>query len=345
MEYILTSRQFDFAVTCPRVTGGLSVLGSSLTLVTLARTRTSRGGPGRVYRRLVAALSLYDIVYSGLWAANRVMMPTDYGLLYTHGNTASCTAQGFLLQWSTGTFAYSMWISLYYVAVVRYRVTERTLATCFEPLAHGLTLVYCLGWAITVWAMDMIGVNGGLVCSFTTKPFPCGDTSLGLPACTSGQWYDGVKWMALLGPAALYSFVIFASLVMVGVTVVHQRRKVQRTLLGNSVGLSSSSSLPVPASSTSMATPEAVPASATHSARDVHNPAQKRDGQLRQVTTQCILYGVTFFNTIFWQCLYLVLMLTEKYQKDPARLYWVSRFVHVTILTYEQCSGDIVSLV
>lgn len=124
----------------PRVMGVLSIIASLSIIQHILRHRspsnmgTSRrsvmGATGQnnassiggitVQRELLLALSFFDILSSTAWAFASYPLPSESAIYGAHGNSATCTAQGFFVQLGqTGAF-YNMTLSFLYLMTIRY---------------------------------------------------------------------------------------------------------------------------------------------------------------------------------------------------------------------------------
>jgi hypothetical protein len=195
MEYITRDTKFKAIVWTPRVTGSVSAVGSLLTLLTLARTHPRKRSS--VYNRIVAAMSIFDLIFSLAWAASRAVLPDDSILQLTHGSQALCTAQGFLLQLGSASFVYSMFLTVYYVLTIQYNIREQTLTTYFEWPVHVGTNLFFWATAIAAIPMDLYNAMGSPNCWFNTGPIFC--TFFEHLECTRGLKADVyTTWTAWL---------------------------------------------------------------------------------------------------------------------------------------------------
>jgi hypothetical protein len=129
---------YIFYVAC--VAAPLSVIGSLLTLLTIYRSKQHSS----TYHRLVTGIATYDIMLSSSLSFGPFLLPAETGLPGAKGTTATCAAQGFFTYLGTLSFAYSAMLMWYYVAVIRYSVTEAFLAKWIEPWMHIFPATYYL---------------------------------------------------------------------------------------------------------------------------------------------------------------------------------------------------------
>jgi hypothetical protein len=167
-----TAQEATLAIT-PKITGLLSILGSSWIVVEVLTQKNKRNN---VYNRLMCAMSFFDVMSSFAIFASTWPIPKETeGIIFAIGNQNTCIAQGFLIQagiiapyctcWVTSSdlvlsaaFASSpnfffpcdyhssldnFCLALYYMLVVKYKVPEEVLQHNFEPAAH----LFCIGAA------------------------------------------------------------------------------------------------------------------------------------------------------------------------------------------------------
>ena len=123
----MESREAALAII-PKITGGLSFLGSGGIAYQVLSDRTKRG---KTFHRLVALMSLCDMVSSfGFFLST---WPIPHGVnqgwgrpehYAATGNAATCTAQGFGIQFGITTAFFNLMLSIHYLLVVRYNHTE-----------------------------------------------------------------------------------------------------------------------------------------------------------------------------------------------------------------------------
>ena len=123
-----------------RTTGSVSIISSTCLALHILR---SHDGLSTTYHRLVFGLSVADITASLAIALSSTMVPKElnYVTPYAQGNTATCTAQGFLTL--CGYFVamyYSCSICCYYLAIIRYKKTDEYIRRKLEPGFMGFLL-------------------------------------------------------------------------------------------------------------------------------------------------------------------------------------------------------------
>ena len=118
-----------------RITGSVSTIASTCLIVHILR---SHRGLSTTYHRLVFGLCIGDIMSSFAQAlSSRTMAPREMNYLipYAQGNTATCTAQGFLL--NVGGFVanlYNCSICVYYLSIIRGIIRRmNTFETSWNP--------------------------------------------------------------------------------------------------------------------------------------------------------------------------------------------------------------------
>jgi hypothetical protein len=138
-------------------TGSVSTIASTCLIVHILR---SHHGLSTTYHRLLFGLSIADIMSSFAQALGSIMVPKEmhYFIPYAQGNTATCTAQGFLIGVG-GTIAamYNCSICFYYLSIIRYNKKDEYIRNKLEPWFHGISIVFPLVCGFIFIAMK--GVN------------------------------------------------------------------------------------------------------------------------------------------------------------------------------------------
>ncbi|KAL7475146.1 hypothetical protein ACHAW6_001072 [Cyclotella cf. meneghiniana] len=116
----------------------VSLISSSMLIYLLARSKQRLC---TTYHRIVFGMCIADIIFSSSLATFNLTGPIDgrYYVWNVKGNQASCSAQGFFLLIGSGSGVYySCSINLYFLALVRYRKTDRYITSKIEPFLHGV---------------------------------------------------------------------------------------------------------------------------------------------------------------------------------------------------------------
>ena len=142
-----TTVQKAWLAWLPRFSALLSLVGSSMILIDVARDKQKRT---QVYPQLMAVMSIFDCSSSLAWALSTAPLPsTEFGLdteLYgAVGTSATCVAQGFFLQLGLTGMLYSLSLCIYYAMVIVYNVRDSQMK---RLLFHGPPIVVGLGLAL-----------------------------------------------------------------------------------------------------------------------------------------------------------------------------------------------------
>ena len=127
------------------------------------------------FHRLISGLSVMDVL-SSLWSAlGTIPVPADSGVVFGLGTTATCTAQGFFLQFVFSTALYLASLSIYFMLRIRYNVSDDTIYRYFEFWLHGLP------WIVAI-VMGSLGIHLKLF-----NPLPIPEMGCGFGA--AAPWY------------------------------------------------------------------------------------------------------------------------------------------------------------
>jgi len=126
----------------PCITGTLSIMGSSTIIYSILSDRERR--LSRIYHRLLLGMSIFDIVFSVAKVASTMPIPKDtipniYG---ASGNQATCNAQGFFIQFASGTQVYNAALCIYYLLVIKYGKSDAYISKTIEPIMHSVAISF-----------------------------------------------------------------------------------------------------------------------------------------------------------------------------------------------------------
>ncbi len=156
-----------------RVSASVSTVASALLILHIIRSHV---GFSKTYHRLVLGLSISDLLSSLMNILASMMVPKElsYFVRGAMGNTATCTAQGFLLK--VGNISgnlYNCSICFYYLAIIRYNKKDAYIRQKLEPWLHFIPILLTLTSCIIDLALD--GYNYGHTVCFSkpNKPPHC----------------------------------------------------------------------------------------------------------------------------------------------------------------------------
>jgi hypothetical protein len=357
------SDQLNVLRILPMATGSLSIVGSSLILLSIYRNRTgprpqpsnrhrssvcrphSKGQTSQVYLRILAGMSIYDLVYT--------LFSSMFGLLFKpresetdrdgYGTRFTCTLQGFFIQWGFGCFAYGAWLSVYYVLTIRYSLSEATLARYVEPAIHFSVFFFYFGTALIASAVGLMNPTGVAACWIV--PYPSSCTYGGGPCSRGANYKQAILWMILL-PSSISVLVILICLALVAQTVWRQRniiRKQQSRLpqptdrSASSVQLSSNATFQPTAMAQEPRTDsgQRLTPSEPHQQLRRASPQSSVDQLANEAVSQCLLSGSTFVNSVIWTNVVFGLAITDNASKD---MYWVCQCLLSPRFPFACCS-------
>lgn len=117
----------------PSVISPLSIIGSAGIIYMLC----IRGEKHRLYHRIMFCISVFDIITSSMSMLGPMPVPEATGAFLAKGNTASCSAQGFFMQLTFTTGAYSACLMLAFLLMGRSEGKEETIPLHYEKFVHG----------------------------------------------------------------------------------------------------------------------------------------------------------------------------------------------------------------
>jgi hypothetical protein len=154
----------------PKFTAVASVVGSSLIIHDVIQIKKNRSDELSTRHRLLAGMSICDILSSSAWFLSSWPIPKDIpDGLWNVGNQMTCTAQGFFIQFAVGTVCYNACLALYYLLVIRHGWKNDDIAKCVEPWMHFAAAGFAISTAVAGLALDIFNPFGN-VCTITAYP-------------------------------------------------------------------------------------------------------------------------------------------------------------------------------
>ena len=208
-------------VITPMVTGCVSFLASLTIIIMIFRSNLKLS---TIYRRLVFAISFFDLLQSSTQALSTIPMPAGT-MLYATGNYFTCNLQGFLsVLGSSGSILYGFSLTVYFLLVVKFNVSEAKIKKYAEPALHSIPVLYSLIASIYIYATTQNFNPSGPVCSIaSTKPSSCLD-DLGID-CFNTRNPDLLLWISIVIPIFLVFTLNCIMLVMIWCAVNAQIQK------------------------------------------------------------------------------------------------------------------------
>mmetsp|Transcript_25725 Transcript_25725/g.60120 ORF Transcript_25725/g.60120 Transcript_25725/m.60120 type:complete len:547 (-) Transcript_25725:76-1716(-) len=127
------------------------------------------------YHRLLLSMSIFDVLSSCALFMSTWPIPADtpskivYGAV---GNQATCSAQGFFVQFSMGTVLYNATLSVFYLLSIRFRWSPQRVAAKAEPWLHAVPVLFAVGTAIAGVPLGLYNY-ARFMCYVVAKPFKC----------------------------------------------------------------------------------------------------------------------------------------------------------------------------
>lgn len=160
-----------------------------------------------------------------------------------HGNTATCTAQGFFLQFcGQSVHFYYTFLAVYAWAVIVWGSFDPNRYGWIEPYLHVAVHVYPLGSSIYLLFVESFN-STGLQCWVASVPFGCGDDR-GIECTRGPQNVTATAWAT--GDAIAVFCMVFGTVAMLALTIrvgyIHYSEKKlttphQRRLYGMTPGI------------------------------------------------------------------------------------------------------------
>jgi hypothetical protein len=296
----------------------LSMLGSVLTLRALTMYRKS-GRHLTTYHRLLAGISIFDLLLSTALAFGPLPMPANVGYPGAFGNQQSCTAQGFFVQLGTASFPYSQMLVLHFMLVIRFNVSEKVMATYIEPFMHLVPILFHVTTSIAGLFAEVFNASGNF-CWIGEDPPGCDE----IPEleCERGDYAELFGLWLSSYPFLFWNGLIVLWVLIVAITVIRQQRTRLSYLFERSVSIQSNGQNKGNSSN--------LQSSVRNSPAWTRSNGQRRDEALpgeektRQVIVQCFLYAFWFINVMIWTSINLFYYLTDTPFDVLGKHFWIT---------------------
>jgi hypothetical protein len=235
---IFTSRQ-QWAIALTRhISGNLSLVASFIIVYhVVLRIRQNRRSPRRdlvtPYHRLMLCFSIADILYSFWVGLSTLVVPKSSGVIYGFGTTATCSMQGFFMQFGVSTHLYIAALSVYFLLKIRYNVTDDTLHR-YEIWFHFIPWVVAIGTGSIGVTLQVYNPMTLPELGCWVAPFPMDCLDPGGPPCTRGYKTEAQGSLYEFSLAYCWLFacfvVVLVSNIMIYRTVRCQERRNEQYL-------------------------------------------------------------------------------------------------------------------
>jgi hypothetical protein len=123
--------------------------------------------------RFLFALCLCDVFNSLTFVFWSLPIPKGTpGVWGAMGNKASCSAQGFLIQFGILGSFYNCALALYFYKSLCFNMKDEQIAKRYEKWIYIVSIVWCLGTASAGWLQDLYSFSG-LGCFYAPEPLRC----------------------------------------------------------------------------------------------------------------------------------------------------------------------------
>ncbi len=134
----------------PKIASSGSALGSCMIISQVLMSEKNRSNK---QQRIVCAMSFIDVLVSSVWFFTNLFIPSFVEeFQWTTGNEASCTAQGFIVQFSISSVIYNAALSYYYVLIIKHNYRDPQLEK-IEKWFHLIPLMYGISTAVVAFCL------------------------------------------------------------------------------------------------------------------------------------------------------------------------------------------------
>ena len=207
-----------------RITSFLSAIGTAMIIFQVARHKENRS---KTQQRLILGMSCIDFSISTVWLFTNLFLPRSKVHLWSIGNHASCSVQGFIVQLLLTSILYNASLALYYLMVIRLRFPQWKVMK-IEPYMHALPLILGIGTAVTALVLNMY--NPADWDCWIAPPANCTQTSEyeNTTSCKKFNNIDVFRMAFLFGPLWVVIIGVTAVMSLIFLHVRKQEKKSQR---------------------------------------------------------------------------------------------------------------------
>ena len=170
----------------------------------------------RPYYRILLGMSCIDAITSFWLGLSTWPIPRGTAGVYAPvGTTATCTAQGFFIQLMVISPFYNLMLSVYYLFLGKYKLTEEEISKRYERYMHGFSIALGVGFAIIGLPLNLYN-NANLWCWIATYPPECENNAgkHGDMPCERGHNAWLFRWIIFYGPIWLVITIVTVLMIM-----------------------------------------------------------------------------------------------------------------------------------
>mmetsp|Transcript_28163 Transcript_28163/g.61883 ORF Transcript_28163/g.61883 Transcript_28163/m.61883 type:complete len:380 (+) Transcript_28163:81-1220(+) len=129
----------------PKIVAFLSAFGSGLIISQILRNKPNIR---QFQQQIVLGMSIIDATIAVAWILNNLFIPEWSDQLWPLGNEQTCSAQGFVIQFTISAVLYNATLSVYYLLVVKFNYRDRRLNR-WRRRVHILPISFGLATSLT----------------------------------------------------------------------------------------------------------------------------------------------------------------------------------------------------
>jgi hypothetical protein len=161
-------------------------------------------------------IAIIDVLHTSWAALSTLPVPASSGAVFGHGNTATCTAQGFFVQLSTALPIYMASLNTYFMLKIRYNVPNDVIRKKYEPWFHLVPITQALLSGFIGIGLELFNpiVIPELGCWIASNPPFCGV----IGGCKRGykmELLDLYVWIFAYGWLFLSFIVVFVNSILI----------------------------------------------------------------------------------------------------------------------------------
>ena len=204
------------------ISGSISFVSSLIVIAMIFNSKTKLTLP---YRRIIFALSIYEIILAMGNILTLPMIPASDNIWGSMGNDASCNALGFMMYvGSSGVIMYNLSLCVLYICIIVYSMKQRDFTAKIEPFLHVIPILlsFACGSILLVKQYYNLG-SYSVSCWIASYPSNCG-TDENVP-CERGEHYKQMRMSFLFIPTAF----TFSVIVITMCCVYHKVYKIEKS--------------------------------------------------------------------------------------------------------------------